>query len=141
MHVYGIVLEDGEGGFFEDEHPRYLFLYEELLSETAEKLQVTALKEFDGFTQAELIANDKADPSDTIAWLSAYNDARDQIEPRWFEPQKALTSVNAVKEAVKKELLENPDDNIEFLVESLKVLVEILESAANRNTHFFMALM
>lgn len=27
MHVFGVVLENGEEGFFEDEYPRYLFLY------------------------------------------------------------------------------------------------------------------
>ena len=141
MHVFGIVLEDGEGGFFEDEHPRYLFLYDELLTETAQKLQVSPLKAFDGFAQAEIIANEKSDPSDTIAWLSAYNDARDEIEPLWFEPEDALVCVNAVKEAIEKALSENPDDDIEYLVESLDVLVEILDSAVGRKTRFFMALM
>lgn len=141
MHVFGIVLEDGEEGFFEDEHPRYLLLYEDLLAETAQKLQVRSLKDFDGFFEAELIANDKADPSDVNAWLSSYNDARDEIEPKWFNPEEALSSVKAVKEEVEKAALEDPRGDIEVLVESLEILLEILESAVSRKTRFFMALM
>lgn len=141
MHVFGIVLENGAEGFFEDEHSRYLFLYEGLLTETAKKLNSKPLKDFDGFAEAEQIANDRADPSDTIAWLSAYNDARDEVEPIWFKPEDALSSVYPVKEAIEEILSTKPDDDIEYLIESLEVLSEILESAKKSNTKFFMALM
>lgn len=141
MHVFGIVLEDGEEGFFEDEHPRYLFLYEGLLSEVAEKMSVTALKSFDGFSKAEEIANENADTNDTTAWLSAYNNARDSCEPEWFDASEALVAVMPVKESIQQSLDESPDDDIEYLVESLEVLVEILASAKERKSKFFMALM
>ncbi|GAA6132105.1 hypothetical protein [Halopseudomonas sabulinigri] len=141
MHVFGIVLEDGEEGFFEDEHPRYLFLYEGLLSEVAEKMSVTALKSFDGFSKAEEIATENADTNDTIAWLSAYNNARDSCEPEWFDASEALVAVMPIKESIQQSLDESPDDDIEYLVESLEVLVEILASAKERKSKFFMALM
>ncbi|SDS98901.1 hypothetical protein SAMN05216271_3286 [Halopseudomonas sabulinigri] len=141
MHVFGIVLEDGEEGFFEDEHPRYLFLYEGLLSEVAEKLSVPALKSFDGFSKAEEIANENADSNDTIAWLSAYNDARDSCEPVWFDASEALGAVMPIKESIQQSLDESPDDNIEYLIESLEVLIEILASANERKSKFCMALM
>jgi hypothetical protein len=141
MHVFGIVLEDGEEGFFEDEHPRYLFLYEGLLSEVAGKLGVTPLKAFDGLSKAEQIANEKSDPNDTIAWLSAYNDARDSCEPEWFEASEALGAIVATIDSIQKSLIQNPDDDIDYLVESLEVLSEILASAKERGSKFFMALM
>ncbi|MEH6670695.1 hypothetical protein [Halopseudomonas sp.] len=141
MHVFGIVLEDGKEGFFEDEHPRYLFLYDGLLSEVAENLNITPLKDFDGFSKAEQIANEKSDPNDTIAWLSAYNDARDSCEPKWFEPSEAIGAIEAAKDSIQKSLVQKPDDDIEYLVESLEVLIEILASAKERGSKFFMALM
>ena len=141
MHVFGIVLEDGNAGFFEDQHPRYLFLYEDLLSKTAKELNVTPIKDLDGFAEAEKIANTVAESADTIEWLSAYNDARDEIEPIWFEPEGAYHSVTAVKESIKEGLKSNPDEDVEYLVESLEVLSEILDEARGRDCRFFMALM
>lgn len=37
MHGFSIVLEDGSEGFYEDEHARYILLYEQLLTETADE--------------------------------------------------------------------------------------------------------
>ena len=141
MHVFEIVLEDDGEGFFEDEHPRYLFLYEPLLTATAIKLGVASIKSFDGFSEAETIANEKAAPDDTIGWLSAYNDARDKLEPVWYDPAAAINPVLEVKKAIEAELASNPDDDIEYLVEALEILAEILQAAQNRNSKFFMALM
>ena len=141
MHVFGIVLEDGEEGFFEDEHPRYLFLYDDLLTDVAEKLQVAPIKSFDGFSKAEQAANEKADPNDTIAQLSAYNEARDNFDPEWFDVGEALKSVASIKDSIQKSLDHKPDDDIEFLIEFLEVFSEILASASERGSKFFMELM
>lgn len=137
MHGFHIVLDDQSEGFFEDEHARYLLLFEQLLTETATSLNVTPLKQFDGFAEAESTADGNADPSDTIAWLNAYNRARDRTPPTWFDPSDALKQLTPVLEEIGRLALLKPDDDIDYLIESL----EVLERASQSGAKFCMALM
>lgn len=141
MHVFGVVLENDEGGFEEDENPRYIFLYEQLLESIADKLGVRSIFYFDGFKKAAEQANLIADPKKLVEWLKAYNTAKDEIGPEWFDPELALNCLEEVPKELTRIYDENGDDDLEVLIDAIQELISILHGAREKGIKFFMAVM
>ncbi len=142
MHSFGIVLRDNSDVFFESDHGRYLFLFENLLKETADKVGIKCPKDFDGFIEAEEIADREAPDASAQEWLSIYSEAQQRIQPKWFSTQHAIPDFLTLKKEIENQYrLSDDDEDLEYLIESLEVLIEALQQAETKNTEFMLCLM
>ena len=141
MHYFSIVLEDGSDVFFEDDHGRYFLLLEDQLKELAARRGVRCPKDFDGFIEAERLVDARAGSLSDREWLTAYSEEREKTQPLWFQPADAMTDIEILRTEVEGTLVGLDEDDLEFLLEALDVLLEALEAAKTRGSRFMLATM